>query len=112
MEPIQTSSTNEPVSPAGKGSSRLHLPKPRHALDMIVFVLRNVDNPVNFPVEIRVNACMFLVSLTKNVSGEQLSPIKELVCPVLERILESQLTAEDKEEMLVKSARKLLDTWS
>lgn len=85
---------------------------PRHALDMIVFVLRNVDNPVNFPVEIRVNACMFFVSLGRTVSGGQLAPIKESIRPVLERILEPQHSAEGKEELLTKSARKLLDIWS
>jgi len=99
---------------ASTPSDRLHirLPVPRHALDMLISTLKNVDNPVNFPVEVRVNVCSFLVQLCKHTSGEELINVKATVQPVLEKLFEGLQGAQAKEEMLAKAIKRVLDAWS
>jgi hypothetical protein len=84
---------------------------PRHALDMLIFTLKNVDNPTNFPVEVRVNVCSFFVQLSKHTSGEELVKVKATVQPVLERLSEGLQGAQAKEEMLAKGIKRVLDAW-
>ncbi|KAF9532936.1 hypothetical protein CPB83DRAFT_784211 [Crepidotus variabilis] len=64
------------------------LPVPRHALDMLLYALKNVDNPVNFPLEVRVNVCTFFMQLQKVASPESLVRIKEAILPVAEQVIE------------------------
>lgn len=90
---------------------RPRLPVPRHALDMLTFVLKNVDNPANFPVEVRVNVCSFLLQLDKHASGDELAKVKEVVRPVLENLLEAP-GVQTLEEMLEKAIKRVLDAWS
>ncbi|KAJ7452474.1 hypothetical protein B0H11DRAFT_293903 [Mycena galericulata] len=89
-------------------TSRGRLPIPRNALDMLIAVLKNVDNPVNFQVEVRVNVCSFLAQLTRHTSGPELMRVKDSVRPVVESLSENL----QKEEMLVKATNKLLDLWA
>lgn len=99
-----------PSSVGGRG-----LPSSYTGLDMLVFVLKNVDNPVNFPVEIRVNACAFLIQLARNTTTEEMSKVKEVVKPVLEKLATADphtLAAPGKEDLLRKSVRKVLDAWA
>ncbi|KAF9005608.1 hypothetical protein BDQ17DRAFT_1240132 [Cyathus striatus] len=94
-------------------SARPRLPVPRHALDMVVFVLRNVDNPVNFPPEVRANVCAFLVQLGRHISGEELNRLKEAVQPVLERILDNHHNGQRKEpELLIRAVKRVLESWA
>lgn len=89
-------------------TSRGRLPIPRNALDMLIAVLKNVDNPVNFQMEVRVNVCSFLAQLTRHTSGPELVRVKDSVRPVVENLSENL----QKEEMLVKATKKLLDLWA
>ncbi|KAF5381116.1 hypothetical protein D9615_003916 [Tricholomella constricta] len=104
-----TTATNDvgsPTSTTTSGNTRLNTP--RHPLDMLIFTLKNVDNPVNFPVEVRVNVCSFFIQLARHASGEELDRVKATVRPVLE----SLLLVPDKEEMLAKAVQRVLDAWS
>ncbi|KAJ6547514.1 hypothetical protein B0H19DRAFT_1166060 [Mycena capillaripes] len=95
-------------------STRGRLPIPRNALDMLIAVLKNVDNPVNFQMEVRVNVCSFFVQLTKHTSGPELVRVKDSVRPVVENVSDNLQTASNKgdQEMLVKATKKLLDLWA
>lgn len=84
---------------------------PRHALDMLVYALSNVDNPVNFPVEVRVNICNFLLQLQKNVPAESLARVKEEILPVARQVVEESQD-DPQEEKLLKAASLLLQLWS
>ena len=87
------------------------LPVLEHAVDMLVNVLRNVDNSINFPIEVRVNTCTFFLQLQKHVSSDSLAPIREIVLPVLQQIIEnSQEVQED--EKLIKVANLLNTSWT
>lgn len=87
------------------------LPVQEHALDMLVNVLRNVDNSINFPIEVRVNTCTFFLQLQKHVSSDSLAPVREIVLPVLQQIIEdSQEVQED--EKLIKVANLLNTSWT
>jgi hypothetical protein len=92
---------------------RARLPVPRHALDMFVFALKNVDNPANFPVEVRINICSFFVQLSRHTSGDELNIVKEAVRPILVQLLEDDVPqgGQPKEEILRKAIQRLLDTW-
>ena len=79
---------------------------PRHALDMLLSVLRNTDDSSNFPVEVRVNVCSFFYQLSKHISAEELSNVKEAVRPVLDSLVGHT------EEMLEKAIQRVLDSWS
>ncbi|KAJ7273663.1 hypothetical protein B0H12DRAFT_1090485 [Mycena haematopus] len=95
-------------------STRGRLPIPRNALDMLIAVLRNLDNPVNFQMEVRVNVCSFFAQLTRYNSGPELLRVKDSVRPVVENVSESLKNASNKgdQEMLVKATKKLLDLWA
>ncbi|KAJ7774775.1 hypothetical protein B0H16DRAFT_1508334 [Mycena metata] len=95
-------------------STRGRLPLPRNALDMLIAVLKNVDNPVNFQMEVRVNVCSFFVQLTKHTSGPELLRVEDSVRPVVESVSENLQNAPNKTEleMLVKSTKKLLELWA
>lgn len=47
-----------------------------------------MDNPVNFPVEVRANVCTFFMQLQKVVTPEVLTKVKEVVVPVAEQVME------------------------
>ena len=114
-DPTSASTSSEFSSPVTNTPSerlQVQLPVPRHALDMLVFTLKNVDNPANFPVEIRVNVCSFLVQLGKHSSSDELTKVKATVQPVLEKLLEGLQGAQAKEEMLAKAIKRVLDAWS
>lgn len=113
--PSPTSPTSPPTTASDVGtpssttpSSRPRLNVPRHALDMLIFTLKNIDNPVNFPVEVRANVCSFFVQLARHTSGEELDKVKAAVRPVLE----SHLAAQIKDDMLEKAMQRVLDAWS
>lgn len=102
-----------PVSTAPPTPSSLNdgLPVLEHALDMLVNVLRNVDNSINFPIEVRVNTCTFFLQLQKHVPSYSLAPIREIVLPVLQQIIEdSQEVGEN--ENLTKVANLLITSWT
>ncbi|KAG5646638.1 hypothetical protein DXG03_002628 [Asterophora parasitica] len=94
-------------TPPTTPSAHPRLNVPRHPLDMLIFTLKNVDNPVNFPVEVRVNVCSFFAQLARHTAGENLDRVKAAVRPVLETIL---ITG--TEEMLTKAAHRVLNTWA
>lgn len=79
---------------------------------MLIFTLKNVDNPANFPIEVRVNVCSFLVQLSKHTSGEELLKVKTTVQPVLEKLFKGLRGAQAKEEMLANAIKRVLDAWS
>ncbi|KAF9480122.1 hypothetical protein BDN70DRAFT_878010 [Pholiota conissans] len=109
--PLSPSTSSDIASALPTPSSRNDgLPVPRHALDMLIFVLRNVDNPVNFPIEVRINTCTFFSQLQRHVSAASLASIKDTVIPVVQQVIED---AEDvpEEEKLVKAANLLLENW-
>ena len=74
---------------------------------MLIGVLRNVDNPVNFPIEVRINACTFFLQLQRHNTREALAAVEEKVGPILKRL------AGDKQgdERLSKAAEAVLDGW-
>ena len=86
------------------------LPTPRHALDMLVFVLRNVDNPVNFPIEVRINTCTFFLQLPRFAPAASLAKIWDAVVPVVQQVIEDSEGIKE-EEKLVKAANVLLENW-
>jgi len=94
-------------------SSRDGLPVPKHALDMLVFVLRNFDNPVNFPMEVRINACTFFTQLqpNRNVPAASLVRIREAVLPVVQQVAEDSQEVSG-EEKLHAAANLLIETWT
>ncbi|PFH54395.1 hypothetical protein AMATHDRAFT_186396 [Amanita thiersii Skay4041] len=117
IDALPSASTSEASSPVTTPSSRggTILPTPHSALEILVFVLRNVDNPVNFPPEVRVNVCSFLVQLNRNNTPEEMIRVKEVMRPVLERLVEGGphvLVAPGMEDVLKKSIRKVLDSWA
>jgi hypothetical protein len=79
---------------------------------MLIAVLKNVDNPVNFQMEVRVNVCSFFVQLTRHTSGPELLRIKDSVRPVVESVSESLMSSPNKEDMLMKATKKILDLWA
>ncbi|KAK2466957.1 hypothetical protein APHAL10511_001215 [Amanita phalloides] len=109
---LASSETSSPVTTPSVGGRTL--PSSHSGLDILVFVLKNVDNPVNFPVEIRVNACAFLIQLGRNTTADEMSKVKDVVKPVLEKLVAADshvLAAPGKEDLLRKSAKKVLDAW-
>ncbi len=109
----ESNSTNNDASPGPPTPSSVNdgLPVPRHALDMLVYALRNVDNPVNFPVEVRVNICSFLLQLQKNVPAESLARVQEEILPVAKLVVEESQD-DPQEEKLLKAASLLLKSWA
>lgn len=116
-EPPSTStSTNSGVSSPVMATPSTHhggrLPIPTLPLDMLISVLRNVDNPVNFQVEVRMNVCSLLLQLGRNSSGDELNRLQDTLRPILEKALEDLQGTQGKEEMLIKSMQRVLDTWA
>ncbi|KAF8163260.1 hypothetical protein B0H34DRAFT_694710 [Crassisporium funariophilum] len=120
--PLNGASTIEEVSPAtanNDASNSLPTPStssrneglliPGRALDMLVSVLRNVDNPVNFPIEVRVNTCTFFLQLQRHTLNESLARIRETILPVVQQVAEDSQDAEG-EERLAKAANSLLES--
>lgn len=112
-EPLLASPTSDVSSPAVTSPTirpKLHVP--RHALDMLVFVLRNVDNPANYPQEVRVNVCSLLLQLTKNTPEDDLTKLKGAVRSTLEKLTNRLQSAAGKDEMLRSSVQKVLSAWA
>lgn len=112
--PSASTSVNSDVSspvvhtPTRQGSLTL----PRTALDMLIGALKNVDNPVNFQAEIRMNICSLFIQIGKNGGGEDLKQLKEKVKPVLESVSTSLKSSQGREEQLASQVHKVLDAWS
>jgi len=113
--PAPEGTMGESMSPSPLGSdasspTSVSKPRPlvaRHALEMITNVLRNTDNPANYPVEIRANICTFLIHLTRSSSAPfKLSGIQHAVRPTLEKI-----RAEPGGDLLSSAVGKVLDLW-
>jgi hypothetical protein len=114
VDPTSASTSSDfgsPVASTPPDRISVRLPVPRHALDMLIFTLKNVDNPANFPVEVRVNVCSFFMQLGKHTSGEEFMRVKNAVRPVLEKLWEGSQGAHGREEMLTKAIKRVLDTW-
>ena len=110
--PLNEKSVSEglPVStPPTPSTLNDALPVQEHALDMLVNVLRNVDNSINFPIEVRVNTCTFFLQLQKHVSSDSLAPVREIVLPVLQQIVEDSVQEDEK---LIKVANLLNTSWT
>lgn len=77
-----------------------------------------VDEPDKYPPEIRLNVCSFLLQLQKNVPGESLLRVRELLRPVLDELVETlhSIQGEGGKEKLLQTlanvARRVLDNWS
>jgi hypothetical protein len=109
VEPSSATSSDASSPLVATPPTRAHIPAPRHALDMLISVLRNVDNPVNYPIEVRMNTCSFFVQLAKHASGPGLESVEDLVRPTLEKIAEN---GEGKGEKLAPYAKRVLDSWA
>ncbi|KAJ4488004.1 hypothetical protein J3R30DRAFT_3280675 [Lentinula aciculospora] len=108
-----TSVTTDGSSPTiATPSTRGRLPVPKTPLDTFIAVLKNVDNPVNFQPEVRINVCSLFIQVGRNASGDEYDKVKDTVRPVMERVLETLQDATGKEEMLGKAVKKVLDTWA
>ncbi|SJL00348.1 uncharacterized protein ARMOST_03661 [Armillaria ostoyae] len=108
-----TSSNSDVSSPTlTTPSTRGQLPTPRSAAEMLVAVLRNFDNPVNFPVEVRINVCSLLWQVGRYKGGEDISKLRAVIKPVLEQLVEDSPTPQGKEETLVDGAKKVLESWA
>lgn len=111
ITPVSTAINTNNSPPTPSSSSRNDSSILEHALDMLLNVLRNVDNPINFPIELRVNTCTFFLQLQKHVSSDSLAPIREIVLPVLQQIVEDSREVEE-EEKLTKVANVLITSWT
>jgi hypothetical protein len=78
---------------------------------MLIGVLKNVDNPANFQIEVRVNVCSLFLQIGRHTSGDDLNVVKDTVRPVIEEVYESVKDKKGREEILAKSTKKVLDTW-
>ncbi|KIK59870.1 hypothetical protein GYMLUDRAFT_44346 [Collybiopsis luxurians FD-317 M1] len=108
-----TSVTTDVSSPTiATPSTRGRLPLSKTPLDMLIAVLKNVDNPVNFQPEVRINVCSLFIQLGRNASGEEFTKVKDTVQPVMDKVLDGLKDAKGKEEMLAKAIKKVLDTWA
>jgi len=115
IEPIATSPTSDISSPTIASpllSTRTKLNTPRRALDMLVFILRNVDNPANYPQEVRINVCSLLLQLTKHTLECDLMRVKETVRSTLVKLTNRLQSATGKDERLRNSIQKVLTLWN
>ncbi|KAF5391423.1 hypothetical protein D9757_001930 [Collybiopsis confluens] len=107
-----TSVTTDLSSPTvATPSTRGRIPLLKTPLDMLIATLKNVDNPVNFQTEVRINVCSLFIQLGRNTSGEESFKVQETVKPVMEKVLDNLKDVKGKEEMLAKAIQKVLDTW-
>ncbi len=81
---------------------------------MLIGVLRNVDNPANFAVEVRLNVCSLLLQLGKYNLGEGMKKLKHRVQPVLEQLVEDlkEVQIVGKEGLLLAAAKEVSKTWA
>lgn len=93
------------TGPRGRSSQR-------SALQTLAAALRNLDNPTNYPVEVRVNVCSLLLQISRKGAGDELGKVKEVMRPVLESVAESVRSAAGKDELLLKATRKVLELWA
>lgn len=107
-------SSPQPDGPPKSDSSQLsetsstsERPTPRHALDMLVLVLKNEDTAVIFPIEMRVNVCSLFFQLGKFGCGDELFKVKETVKPILDSV-----AGNTNDEKLTKAIQRLADSWS
>ncbi|KAJ8078732.1 hypothetical protein PM082_013015 [Marasmius tenuissimus] len=109
-----TSVASELSSPTiATPSTRGPVPVPRTALDMLIAVLKNVDNPVNFQVEVRINVCSLLIQVGRNCSEEEdFGKVKDTVVPVLEELSESLRDASGSDATFAKAVGRALETWN
>jgi hypothetical protein len=114
VEAFSASPTSDMSSPVVTSplSARPKLHVPRHALDMLVFVLRNVDNPANYPQEVRMNVCSLLLQLTKHSGEDDVTKVKEAMHSTLEKLTNRLQSATGKDEMLRNSIQKVLSAWA
>lgn len=111
-EPSPASPISDVSSPAvASPIARSRLPVPRHALDMLVFVLRNVDNPANYPIEARANVCSLLLQLTKNTPQDDLAKVRDATRSTLEKLGHRLHSAKGKDEMLRDRVQDVLSAW-
>ena len=101
--PATVNSNDSPPTPSSNNDGLQVL---RHALDMLISVLRNVG----FPIELRVNTCTFFLQLQKHISSDSLTPIREIVLPVLQQIVEDSPEVEE-DDKLTKVANLLITSW-
>lgn len=106
-----TSDLSSPTIPTPSTRGRI-LPVPKTPLDMLIAALRNVDNPVNFQPEVRINVCSLFIQIGRNASGDEFTEVKATVKPVMEKVFEGLQNAKGKEEVLGKAIKKVLDTWA
>lgn len=67
---------------------------------MMIGVLKNVDNPVNFAAEVRMNACSLLIQLVKNNGAAEFATVKETLKPILDKLYDTLGDAQGREELL------------
>jgi len=79
---------------------------------MLVFILRNVDNPANYPQEVRINVCSLLLQLTKHTLECDLMRVKETVRSTLVKLTNRLQSATGKDERLRNSIQKVLTLWN
>ncbi|KAF8894572.1 hypothetical protein BD779DRAFT_1501845 [Infundibulicybe gibba] len=118
LAPITTDLPSDPPpleleSPSSESQSPVATPAttPKSALDMLALILKNIDNPANFPLEVRMNVCSFLSQIGKHTSGEKLDRVQSTLRPVLEKLYEKSKSSQGKEDMLRKSMKRVLDGW-
>ncbi|KAG6832376.1 hypothetical protein H0H92_002644 [Tricholoma furcatifolium] len=103
--PLTTASDISPTTSPTKARVRLNIP--RHPLDMLIFILKNVDNPANYPVEVRANVCSLFIELSRHGQKDKLEQVKEAVQPILEDLLASHALGDKLESVM----RRLHEMW-
>lgn len=77
---------------------------PETALDMMVFIIENLEG--KYPAELRANVCALLGELGKNEAGAEVGRVRETVRPALEK---AQTTPDSL--VLSAAARKAIEAW-
>ncbi|KAG7092418.1 hypothetical protein E1B28_008774 [Marasmius oreades] len=108
-----TSVATEVSSPTiATPSSRGQIPVKRTALDMMIAVIKNFHDPVNFQVEVRINVCSLLIQLGKNCSEEEgFNQVKGTMLPHLKELSETLGDASGMDATLAKAVGRALKTW-
>jgi hypothetical protein len=79
---------------------------------MLGFVLKNVDNPANYPQEVRINVCSLLLQLTRHTTEDDLLKVKDALRSTLEKLTNKLQSAMGKDEMLRGNVQKVLSAWA
>lgn len=81
---------------------------------MLIGVLRNVDNPANFQVEVRLNVCSLLLQLSKQPPSDGMRKLKHRLQPVLEHLIEDlqAVQVDGKEGLLLAAAKEVSKGWA